>query len=221
MDVSENQNGSSEILHYGILGMKWGVRRTPEELGHRTKPSFSENRNVRKLKGEYKSALKNAKMRTQMADEDREKVAKADAYYEKLQKRGLGITKKTKEKRSIDIQNAETLLKKRLNAREIAEGNQERAMDILAERSRNLEKAVRELTEKYGKENVKQLQMRKRAVKAGEDFVIENVFKTGLRIQDVPIIGRNITGKQVAQWERETRNQVRDENIRKRAREGY
>lgn len=25
------------LLHYGVKGMKWGVRRTPEELGHRSK----------------------------------------------------------------------------------------------------------------------------------------------------------------------------------------
>lgn len=210
-----NQNGRSELLHYGIPGMKWGVRKD------RTKPSYKENRQIRKLKGEYKSALKNAKMRTQMADSDRKEVAKADAYYEKLQKKGLGVRKKTKDQRSVDLQNAETLLKKRLNAREIAEGNQERAMDILEKRSRNLEKAVKDLSDKYGKENVKQLQTRKKAVKAGKDYVIENVFKTGLRIQDVPIIGRNIAGKQIAQWEREIREEVRDENVRKRAREGY
>lgn len=25
------------LKHYGILGMRWGVRQTPEELGHRTR----------------------------------------------------------------------------------------------------------------------------------------------------------------------------------------
>ena len=33
-DVGPNKN---ELIHYGVLGMKWGVRRTPAQLDHLTK----------------------------------------------------------------------------------------------------------------------------------------------------------------------------------------
>lgn len=35
------------LLHYGIVGMKWGVRRTPEELGHRKPKTTVEGQKIR------------------------------------------------------------------------------------------------------------------------------------------------------------------------------
>lgn len=33
------------IYHYGVKGMKWGVRRTPEQLGH-TKKSIAKKSRI-------------------------------------------------------------------------------------------------------------------------------------------------------------------------------
>lgn len=34
-------DSSDELMHYGVKGMKWGVRRTPEQLGHKQKSKKS------------------------------------------------------------------------------------------------------------------------------------------------------------------------------------
>lgn len=40
----------NELYHYGILGMKWGVRRTPEQLGNLSKKDTKQiNKNADKL----------------------------------------------------------------------------------------------------------------------------------------------------------------------------
>ncbi len=45
----------ARIKHYGVLGMKWGVRRTPEQLGHRSRKSEIEksesNQKINGLEG--------------------------------------------------------------------------------------------------------------------------------------------------------------------------
>lgn len=49
-----------ELCHYGIPGMKWGVRRTPEELGHR---KVSSNRKKdSSIKKDRKKARKNRRI---------------------------------------------------------------------------------------------------------------------------------------------------------------
>ena len=37
---------SDELYHYGVKGMKWGVRRTPAQLGHTGKRKKKSNNNI-------------------------------------------------------------------------------------------------------------------------------------------------------------------------------
>lgn len=52
--------GETYIYHYGIKGMKWGVRRTPAQLGHRKKRSLKDAVNAIKKKTEAAAAAKEA-----------------------------------------------------------------------------------------------------------------------------------------------------------------
>lgn len=66
------------LEHYGIKGMKWGVRRTPEQLGHKSKkPSiFSKVRKSAKKK-KKKAEKKKETEKQESREELREKVLKS------------------------------------------------------------------------------------------------------------------------------------------------
>lgn len=55
-----NYTNTDELCHYGVKGMKWGVRRTPAQLGHRPGDSSV----TRKVKNDYNRMSDDEFMRT-------------------------------------------------------------------------------------------------------------------------------------------------------------
>lgn len=69
------------LIHYGILGMHWGIRRTPEELGHSPRKSTGERirSSIANAKEKRRERISNKASKTtidvsSMSDEDLNKV---------------------------------------------------------------------------------------------------------------------------------------------------
>lgn len=92
------------LAHYGILGMKWGVRRTPEQLGHRKSSDPTERykeKKIAKIDRLYKRAFAEADKATALDPKNK----RLKSQVKQLKKLYQSDIDKVKSMTYIDVQN--------------------------------------------------------------------------------------------------------------------
>lgn len=192
---------NSELYHYGIVGMKWGVRRTPEQL--------ADNRTTRKLKrrvaaGRYNLAIKGA-----IAEKD---VKTYDDAHKKLKKEMRRFRLLPANKLAA-VDAAEKAVTTAGDRHMRSHGEYKRAERIYEPDAKALKDHVNKMIDKYGAETVGNIKTK--TIRRGREYEKE-VLKTGVTLYDLPIIGRYKKAKYISERDYEDREERIDRKAERR-----
>lgn len=208
---------SDELYHWGIKGMKWGVRRFQNPDGtltaqgkQRYKDYKSDQSTRRSLTRHVAADKKNLKARGEAMNEVTKNYNDAQEQMRKASSK-VFISKK---KRQELVDEANANLTKAGEELEKRRADLNRAERIYNKDAEALFKHVDDMTKKYGSENVKSLDTKK--VKLGEYYSI-NAIKTGVTVADMPLVGRWYSGNYTSKQE----YQDRLDTIKRRANDRY
>lgn len=212
---------SDELQHYGILGMKWGVRRTPEQLGHG--PTKAEKKELRTAKRHVAAAKRNLRWKGDTHVEAEKNVLLAKEEYAKSSKK-MALFRKN---RLARMEEASKKLSEAFDLAERPRSEMEMARKIYNDAAKEMWDTNNRLIEKYGKTKVRDIEEYNMIFgvtdyKSGlfsDSYVSfeEKVIATGPTVANIPFIGQYYTGKYISEKE----IPYREEEFTKKARKNY
>lgn len=210
MDFLQSALDSQELMHYGVLGQKWGERRyqnydgtlTDEGRVHYARKDLRKETHIRRGIAASKRDLKDAaKLANEYKKAYDDKVSEYQKEKNKIRLFGLG----GKNTRETDINNAMYRMnkaKERLNEKDVGV---RMALKNLNDYDKRYQRFTEEMIDKYGSTNVGEL--RRKTFKASKAYRYDNVIDPGLTMVDLPIIGQQI-GKKYTNFNSRKREKV-------------
>ena len=189
-----------ELMHYGVKGMKWGVR----------KAAYKDVRSAKKMRRHLAADKRMLKQYGKAVDDSTKDYKYAEKEYKKsLSKVGFG--KKMRQAKQREINESSERLTAAGKKLERDKSNLYRAEKIYDADAKKLTKHVDDMIKKYGSENIKSLKTKD--VDYGKNYTKE-IIKTGMTVANLPVIGNIYVSKTYGRKEINERQIVIDDEAR-------